>query len=75
MSEFMDLNKKIHSILGTPEIEVRDLRQRCPKCDFVAVEVFNLLKPYVGPTGIFHCMNPNCNVDTFDPHFPEALPQ
>ncbi len=77
MSEFMDLGRKILQILAKDEAEtykIPDLRQRCPKCGFVAVEIFDLTRPYTGKTGIYRCLNDDCIVDSFDPTLPEVMP-
>lgn len=78
MNDFTGISKEIFKVLAKAEGMdglLADVRRRCPKCNSLAVEIFNLLRPYIGPTGIYRCPNPNCAVETFDPKFPEALPR
>ena len=44
--------------------------KRCPKCEHRALELVTC--NYI-PTGIFECVNAQCDVRTFDPTMPEAI--
>jgi hypothetical protein len=65
-----DIDKKIHQLLGEVKAH-RDMR-RCPKCNCISVEIFDLRTPEIRATGIFRCLNGACPVDSFDPTLPEV---
>lgn len=73
MSEFMDIGKKVHQILGTEKVNDLQNARRCPKCGGLTVEIIDLRRPNAGTrTGIFCCLNGACPVDCFDPTLPEV---
>lgn len=41
----------------------------CPRCGGASVEIYNVLAPFVGPTGIRRCLDIECDW-FFDPSMP-----